>query len=128
MIERMPVKPDTWITKMAREKGMIDPFLPELVRQIDGRRIISAGASSYGYDIRLSAQHGFKIFSPVAAGIVDRKNFDERTLVDSPVYKDSDGSQYCLMPPQSNGLRLTLEHFRIPRRVLRLCQRKSTCA
>src|SRR5258708_37324897 len=124
----MPVKSDRWITKMALEQGMIDPFLPELLRKVDDRRIISAGVSSYGYDIRLSAQHGFKIFSPVAAGIVDPKNFDERTLLDSPLYTDADGSQYFLMPPHSYGLGLTLEYFRIPRSVLGLCHGKSTYA
>src|SRR3989442_2974310 len=128
MIERMPVKSDTWITKMASEKGMIDPFLPELVRQIDGRRIISAGASSYGYDIRLSAEHGFKIFSPVHAGIVDPKHFDERTLLDAPMYKDDDGGQYFLMPPHSYGLGLTLEYFKIPPDLLGLCHGERTYA
>src|ERR1022692_2768508 len=124
----MPVKSDRWITKMALEQRMIEPFLPELLRTVENRRIISAGVSSYGYDIRLSAQHGFKIFSAVAAGIVDPKNFDERTLLDSPLYKDADGSQYFLMPPHSYGLGLTLEYFRIPRDVLGLCHGKSTYA
>lgn len=124
----MPVKSDTWITRMARDHQMIEPFLPELLRTVDGRRIISAGVSSYGYDIRLSAQHGFKIFSPVYAGIVDPKNFDERTLLDAPLYKDADGSQYFLMPPHSYGLGLTLEYFNIPRDVLGMCHGKSTYA
>ncbi len=124
----MPVKSDVWITKMAREHQMIEPFLPQLMRAIDGRRIISAGPSSYGYDIRLSAQHGFKIFSAIHAGIVDPKNFDEKTLVDAPLYKDADGGQFFLMPPHSYGLGLTMEYFRIPRSVLGLCHGKSTYA
>jgi dCTP deaminase len=124
----MPVKSDSWITRMCREHGMIEPFLPELLRNVDGRRIISAGASSYGYDIRLSAEHGFKIFSPVYAGIVDPKHFDERTLLDAPIYKDDDGSKFFLMPPHSYALGLTMEYFRIPRDVLGLCHGKSTYA
>ncbi len=124
----MPVKSDAWIIKMCRERGMIEPFLPELLRTVEGRRIISAGASSYGYDIRLSAEHGFKIFSPVYAGIVDPKRFDERTLLDAPMYKDDDGSKYFLMPPHSYALGLTMEYFRIPREVLGLCHGKSTYA
>ena len=124
----MPVKSDSWITRMCREHGMIEPFLPELLRNVDGRRIISAGASSYGYDIRLSAEHGFKIFSPVYAGIVDPKHFDERTLLDAPIYKDVDGSKFFLMPPHSYALGLTMEYFRIPRDVLGLCHGKSTYA
>ncbi len=124
----MPVKSDRWIDKMCREHRMIEPYLPELVRQANGRRTISAGTSSYGYDIRLSAEHGFKIFSPIHAGIVDPKRFDDRTLVDAPLYRDDDGSQYFLMPPHSYGLGLTLEYFRIPRNVLGLCHGKSTYA
>ena len=124
----MPVKSDHWIEKMCREKQMISPYLPELVREVAGRRIISAGTSSYGYDIRLSSEHGFKIFSPVYAGIVDPKSFDERTLLDAPPYTDADGSRYFLMPPHSYGLGLTLEYFRIPRGVLGLCHGKSTYA
>jgi len=124
----MPVKSDKWINQAAQECRMIEPFLPELVRTSEGRRIISAGTSSYGYDIRLSAQHGFKIFSPIHAGIVDPKRFDERTLVDAPVYEDEDGSKYFQMPPHSYGLGLTLEYFRIPRSVLGLCHGKSTYA
>lgn len=124
----MPVKSDQWIGKMCRERQMIEPFLPELVRLAEGRRIISAGTSSYGYDIRLSAEHGFKIFSPIAAGIVDPKRFDDRTLLDAPLYTDEDGSCYFLMPPHSYGLGLTLEYFRIPRSVLGLCHGKSTYA
>lgn len=124
----MPVKSDRWIEKVSREQGMIDPFLPELIRQVDGRRIISAGTSSYGYDIRLSAEHGFKIFSPIHAGIVDPKRFDEKCLVDAPMYKEADGASYFLMPPHSYGLGLTKEYFKIPRGVLGLCHGKSTYA
>ncbi len=124
----MPVKSDHWIRKMAAECRMIEPYLPELVRRVADRRIISAGTSSYGYDIRLSAEHGFKIFSPIHAGIVDPKSFDERTLVDAPLYRDQDGSEYFLMPPHSYGLGLTLEYFRMPRTVLGLCHGKSTYA
>jgi dCTP deaminase len=44
----MGLKPDHWITKMAREENMIEPFEEGQVR--DG--VISYGVSSYGYDIR----------------------------------------------------------------------------
>ena len=60
----MTIKSDIWLRRMAEENGMIEPFLPELVRESNGSRIISAGASSYGYDMRL-ADDGFRIFSSV---------------------------------------------------------------
>lgn len=50
----MTVKSGRWIRRMAEEAQLIQPFNSQLVREIDGRRIISAGASSYGYDMRLA--------------------------------------------------------------------------
>ena len=49
----MGVKPDHWITRMAREKQMIDPFQESLVRQGE----ISHGISSYGYDFRVDRKY-----------------------------------------------------------------------
>ena len=37
---------------MTEESHFIRPFDAALVREVDGRRIISAAASSYGYDMR----------------------------------------------------------------------------
>ena len=45
----MSIKPDTWITRMAREHQMIDPFVDDQVRA----GVISYGVSSYGYDVRV---------------------------------------------------------------------------
>ena len=55
----MAVMPDTWIRKMAKEKGMIDPFVDGLQR----KDAISYGISSYGYDARVSDE--FKIFTNI---------------------------------------------------------------
>ncbi|HUP08384.1 MAG TPA: dCTP deaminase, partial [Caldimonas sp.] len=49
----MTIKSDKWIRRMAEQTGMIEPFEPRQVRAApDGRRIVSYGTSSYGYDIR----------------------------------------------------------------------------
>ncbi|MDR1996530.1 MAG: dCTP deaminase, partial [Azonexus sp.] len=48
----MAIKSDKWIRRMAAEHSMIEPFEPALVREVDGRKIVSYGTSSYGYDIR----------------------------------------------------------------------------
>jgi deoxycytidine triphosphate deaminase len=61
----MGLKPDHWITKMAREENMIEPFEEGQVR--DG--VISYGVSSYGYDIRVADE--FKIFTNVYSAVVD---------------------------------------------------------
>jgi dCTP deaminase len=121
------VKSDRWIINMCREQQMITPFEERLIREVDGRRIISAGVSSYGYDLRL-ADDGFRVFSPVMSAEIDPKNFDERSLIESPLHASTDGSRYWLLPPHSYALGVTVETFRMPRRVIGLCVGKSTYA
>ncbi len=123
----MPVKSDKWIRRMALEYGMIVPFEERLLREVEGRRIISAGLSSYGYDIRL-AKDGFFIFSPIKGREIDPKNFDTSSLIEAPLRTAEDGSQYWLLPPLSYALGVTVETFNIPRRVIGLAFGKSTYA
>ena len=111
----MGLKPDHWITKMATEQRMIEPFAPGQVRE----GVISYGVSSYGYDIRVADE--FKIFTNVNSAIVDPKNFDSRSMVD---YKGA----VCIIPPNSFALARTVEYLRIPRGVLTICLGKSTYA
>ena len=56
---------------MAAATKMIEPFEPRQVREVDGRKIVSYGTSSYGYDIRCSRE--FKIFTNINSTIVDPK-------------------------------------------------------
>lgn len=123
----MSVKSDRWILRMCREQGMIAPFEEKLVREIEGRRIISAGLSSYGYDLRLAAD-GFRVFSPIASAEIDPKNFDERSLIEAPPREAEDGGRYWLLPPHSYALGVTVETFNIPRNVIAICMGKSTYA
>ncbi len=115
----MSIKPDSWIRTMAREHGMIDPFVDRLVRQVEGRPVISYGVSSYGYDIRVADE--FRVFTNVYSAIVDPKQFDPKSLVE---VKEST----CLIPPNSFALAVSVETFRIPRNVLTICVGKSTYA
>ncbi len=57
---------------MAAEHGMIEPSEAGQVREADGRKLISYGTSSYGYDVRCSDE--FKVFTNVHSAIVDPKN------------------------------------------------------
>ena len=75
----MSVKSDTWIRRMAGQ-GMIEPFEPGQVKEVGGRRVVSYGTSSYGYDIRCSDE--FKIFTNINSTIVDPKAFDAKSFVD----------------------------------------------
>jgi deoxycytidine triphosphate deaminase len=116
----MTIKSDLWIRRAAREQSLITPFEPTLVRNVDGRRIISAGCSSYGYDMRL-ADDGFRVFSPVHGREIDPKKFDEESLVEPPVRTTDDGSRYYLMPPHSYALGVSVETFQMPRNVTGVC-------
>ncbi|RAU20507.1 dCTP deaminase [Paramagnetospirillum kuznetsovii] len=111
----MSVMPDTWIRRMAKEKGMIEPFTEKLQRE----GVISYGLSSYGYDARVSRE--FKIFTNVDSAVVDPKAFSADSFVD----RETD---VCVIPPNSFALARTVELFRIPRDVLVICLGKSTYA
>ncbi|HRE16622.1 MAG TPA: dCTP deaminase, partial [Rhodocyclaceae bacterium] len=76
----MTIKSDKWIRRMAQEHGMIEPFSPELVREVNGQKIVSYGASSYGYDIRCARE--FRVFTNINSTIVDPKNFDPKSFVE----------------------------------------------
>ena len=123
----MSIKSDTWIKRMSREQKLIDPFEEKLVRSVGDRRIISSGLSSYGYDCRL-ARDEFKVFSPVTGTEIDPKNFDPNSLLDVPIRRAEDGSDYWLLPPHSYALGVTIERFQIPRNVTALAIGKSTYA
>jgi dCTP deaminase len=111
----MSIKPDTWITRMALEHKMIDPFVDDQVRV----GVISYGVSSYGYDVRVGDE--FKVFTNVYNTVVDPKNFDSKSFVDIR-------ADVCIIPPNSFALASTIEYFRIPRDILTICLGKSTYA
>ena len=115
----MSIKSDKWIRRMAAEHGMIEPFEPGQVKQVNGRAIVSYGTSSYGYDVRCADE--FKLFTDINTTIVDPKAFDPNSFVE--VKGDS-----CIIPPNSFALARTVEYFRIPRNVLTICLGKSTYA
>lgn len=72
----MSIKSGRWISNMAREQGMIDPFEQSQVRS----GVISYGVSSYGYDMRVANE--FRIFINVHSPIVDPKDFDPLSFVE----------------------------------------------
>jgi dCTP deaminase len=111
----MTIQPDSWIRRMAKNHGMIEPFVEQQV----SAHVISYGVSSYGYDIRVADE--YKIFTDVFSAIVDPKHFDPKSMVD---FK----GDVCIIPPNSFVLARTIEYFRIPRNVLTVCVGKSTYA
>ena len=112
---QMSIQNDRWITRMAREHGMIEPF--EDRQQRDG--VISYGVSSYGYDMRVARE--FRIFTNVLNSIVDPKAFDPKSFVEFE-------GDVCIVPPNSFALARSVEYFRIPRDVVTITVGKSTYA
>ena len=115
----MSIKSDKWIRRMAAEHGMIEPFEPRQVKEVNGQRVVSFGTSSYGYDIRCSDE--FKLFTNLNSTIVDPKNFDDESFVDIK-------APFCIIPPNSFALGETVEEIRVPRDILAICVGKSTYA
>lgn len=111
----MSIMNDRWITQMATEKAMIEPFENSQVRS----GVISYGVSSYGYDMRVADE--FRIFTNVLSSIVDPKAFDRNSFVEFT-------GNVCIVPPNSFALARSVEYFRIPRNVVTLCVGKSTYA
>jgi len=111
----MGIQNDRWITRMALEARMIEPFEGRQVRE----GVISYGVSSYGYDMRVARE--FRIFTNVLNSIVDPKNFDPKSFVEFE-------GDVCIVPPNSFALARSVEYFRIPRDVVTVCVGKSTYA
>lgn len=100
-------------------KPMIDPFVSNNVREVDGQRVVSYGTSSYGYDVRLGDE--FKIFTNVHSEVIDPLNFSENCFVEMK-------GPHVIIPPNSYLLGHTVETFKIPRNVMVVALGKSTWA
>ena len=125
------IKNDAWIAKMAA-KGLIQPFQPSLVRQLEqtetspAHPVISFGLSSYGYDIRLSPAE-FRIFRHIPGTVVDPKNFSPANLEPTEL-RTSDSGSYFVLPAHSYGLGVALEKISVPDNISVICIGKSTYA
>ncbi len=115
----MSIKSDRWIRGAVEKMDMISPFEPDQVRAVDGRKLISYGTSSYGYDVRCAPE--FKVFTNIHSAVVDPKAFDAASFCDMQ-------GDVCIIPPNSFALARTVEYFKIPRNVLTICLGKSTYA
>lgn len=122
----MSILSDREIKELALEKGMIQPFHDRLVSEKDGRRLLSYGLSSYGYDIRLSPKQCL-IFGRVQAGDCDPKEFDQDILKPVELLEDEKG-EYFLLPPFGYCLGVAEEYIKLPKDVTVVAVGKSTYA
>ena len=111
------LKPDKWIIEMAEKHGMIEPFVKENVRQIEGYRAFSFGVQPYGYDIRLSKRF---LIPKVLGNVLDSKHreFDELTT----------GTKSITIPPKEYIIGFSIETVRMPKGITGLIYGKSSLA
>ncbi len=130
------LKSDRWINEQAAA-GMIEPFVPELVREvpidnsygeIQYGPVLSYGTSSYGYDLRLSSAE-FLIFRHIPGTVMNPKRFNPKNLEPAPLHYDEDGNgRYFILPAHTYGLGVALERLRVPPNITVICLGKSTYA
>jgi dCTP deaminase len=117
---------DLEIKDLALNHGMIEPFVGHIVREEDGRRVLSYGLGSYGYDIRLSPAQCL-VFGRIDIGETDPKNFNQDILRPTELLKDERG-EYFLLPPYGYCLAVAEERIALPEDVTVIAMGKSTYA
>ena len=122
----MALLADFEIRNLAENNNMIEPFEDKVVSEIDGKKILSYGLGSYGYDIRLSDKHCF-LFGRVQSGVSDPKNCDEEILKPLDLVEDERG-KYYILPPYGYCLGVAKERLKLPRDVTVVAVGKSTYA
>jgi len=122
----MSLLADWEIKNLAENEEMISPFQGSLISAEEGRRILSYGLSSYGYDIRLSPKECL-IFGRIQAGDCDPKAFDPSILTPAELHEDEKG-QYFILPPYGYCLGVAQERLKLPRDVSVVAVGKSTYA
>lgn len=118
---------DIEISRLA-QNGMISPYVGSLIRRVEGQPhpAISFGASSYGYDLRLSARE-FLVFRHVPGTVINPKAFNSANLEPVPLQEDEWG-QFFILPHHSYGLGVAMEHLHLPPDITAFFIGKSTYA
>lgn len=113
--------------KQYAEMGMIEPFSPSMLRQVENPRgllvkSISRGLSTYGYDLTLDS---LVRVCRAGNGEIDPKNPNPSAFVPLAPIPDTVGS-YVLIPPNTFALGSSKEYFRMPRDITGIAVGKST--
>lgn len=122
----MSILSDKEIKDLALNHGMISPFEDRLVRDKEGKKVISYGLSSYGYDIRFSPKQCL-IFGRPLEGDCNPKDFNRDILKPAELHEDEHG-QFFILPPYSYCLGVAEERLCMPEDVTALAIGKSTYA
>lgn len=116
----MSILPDWQIEELAKQ-GMITPFMKTNIKPANA---ISAGPSSYGYDITLGDH--FRVADPGASfgGPFDPKKPNDWRFL----YCHRTDTNPLILAPHGFALGVSVERFKIPRDLMVICLGKSTYA
>lgn len=112
---------DAEITLEQEKHEIITPFVPKLVREVGGQKVVSYGLTSAGYDLRLSGNGCFKLKSD----LIDVKSGNDYEIVDSE--SDKSGTYYTI-EPWGSVLCVSVEKLNMPAHLKATCIGKSTYA
>lgn len=127
---------DRGIIRCCEETGMIDPFVAESVREVNGVKVASFGVSSAGYDFRLShtlmipktkLHHAVDASAGMWPERVDRFDIKKPSEHLFDVIEVPEGEAFIL-PPLTFALGCTIETFLLPDDVIAQFIGKSTWA
>lgn len=111
-------------------KGMISPFIPQLVRKAGAGSVISFGLSSFGYDMRIGDT--FQVLERKHVYPAEKKGYTGPTILDPKAF---DGSvmrevktHELIIPAHGFALGYSVERFQMPANVIGVCLGKSTYA
>jgi len=122
----MTLLSDWEIKALSLDGKLISPFVDHVVREEDGRKLLSYGLGSYGYDIRLSSKQCL-IFGGTQAGVCDPKSFDAKILKEAELSEDEKG-KYFLLPPYGYALCVAHERLSLPEDITVIPAGKSSYA
>ena len=122
----MTLLSDWEIKALSLDGKLISPFVDHVVREEDGRKLLSYGLGSYGYDIRLSPKQCL-IFGTPSRGDCDPKNFSPDILKESELKEDQSG-QYFIIPPYGYALCVAHERLMLPEDITVIPAGKSSYA
>lgn len=116
----MSILCDKEIEELAQKHEMITPFWSEQIRELNGKRLVSFGLSSFGYDARLDVSFTSADFGDVDT--IDPKHPRART------WSEHHHRDAFALPPHGFILGSTIERFKMPDDVVAICLGKSTYA
>ena len=118
---------DIQIERLVNEQGLIENFSKDLVEEVEGRKIISYGLNSCGYDLRLGED--IKIFKEhTYPQIIDPKAFHYGEVYSPELMVEEGGDRYVTIPPRTYALGVVVEKLNIPHDITVVFITKSTYA